>query len=446
MAWNDAYNMGSAFPLMDYGSNKLAEYANQNLGNNRNTNRYSGLEYGQQYFPDEEVVDETVTDINRPLPDYYTQRFGKQAFPHTGFNMPAAATSNYIQRKEPGTLRNIWEGTKNIASKAKGAPLGLLNLLTQRQGATESFGGYPGGQFSRAGLFPQEVSNLQQLADANLLRSGAKDFTGTNVVSQFGNYNQHMADKKAQFEAKLKDTDYLSTLGNPDDINTLEDLYRAYQTKYGKNSAIAKRLNHYANWTNRTGTAADKITDTVTDVTRPGDGVTPAGPVTTGGGGTFDPVLDPRGRTSRGAGAAPSWRGATAAREAAGQQVAGPGFGRGAYWAKGGRVGLRLGGGPEEPSENIFEFMQDQGINYDQTAEGVDQKFLSDELGAIDVDEETLAMITDLLGRETDVSTISTLTGKDEGTIERVIRVLTTQSQAQGGSVGYSDGGLASLV
>ena len=62
------------------------------------------------------------------------------------------------------------------------------------------------------------------------------------------------------------------------------------------------------------------------------------------------------------------------------------------------------------------------------------------------MDEETLAMITDLLGRETDVSTISTLTGKDEGTIERVIRVLTTQSQAQGGSVGYFDGGLASLV
>ena len=426
MAWpfDNQGDTQSVLPI-DYGVQKLAGYANQN------------------WFPNEEV-DETVTDINRPLPDYYTQRFGKQAFPHTGFNMPAAATSNYIQRKEPGTLRNIWEGTKNLASNI--SPVGIINALTRRKGADQSFGGYPGGMFSRAGLFPQEVSNLQQLADANLLRSGGKDFTGTNVVSQFGNYNQHMADKKAQFEAKLQDRDYLSTLGNPDEINTLEDLYHAYRTKYGKNAAIAKRLNHYANWTNRTGTAADKITDTVTDVTRPGDGVTPAGPVTTGGGGTFNPVLDPRGRTDRGGGAAPSWRGATAAREAAGQQVAGPGFGRGAYWAKGGRVGLRLGGDPEEPSENIFEFMQDQGINYDQMAEGVEQKFLSDELGAIDVDEETLAMITDLLGRETDVSTISTLTGKDEGTIERVIRVLTTQSQAQGGSVGFFDGGLASLV
>ena len=31
--------------------------------------KYRGLPWGQQYFPDEEVVDETVTDINRPLPD-----------------------------------------------------------------------------------------------------------------------------------------------------------------------------------------------------------------------------------------------------------------------------------------------------------------------------------------------------------------------------------------
>ena len=42
MAWNDAYNMGSAFPLMDYGSNQLAKYANQNLPNNQNN---SGLQW-----------------------------------------------------------------------------------------------------------------------------------------------------------------------------------------------------------------------------------------------------------------------------------------------------------------------------------------------------------------------------------------------------------------
>jgi len=42
--WYDAQNMGSAFPLLDYGSNKLANYANQNLGNNQNQNN-SGLSW-----------------------------------------------------------------------------------------------------------------------------------------------------------------------------------------------------------------------------------------------------------------------------------------------------------------------------------------------------------------------------------------------------------------
>ena len=70
----------------------------------------------------------------------------------------------------------------------------------------------------------------------------------------------------------------------------------------------------------------------------------PAGGVTnivaTGdGGGGFSPQLDPGSP-----GSAPSWRGATAAREAAGKSVAGPGFGRGAYWAKGGLIDKPLPG------------------------------------------------------------------------------------------------------
>ena len=66
MAWYDAQNMGSAFPLLDYGTQTIARNVNNALPNNRNTNRYSGLESGQQYFPDEEVVDETVTGVNYP--------------------------------------------------------------------------------------------------------------------------------------------------------------------------------------------------------------------------------------------------------------------------------------------------------------------------------------------------------------------------------------------
>ena len=303
---------------------------------------YRGLPWGQQYFPDEEVVDETVTDINRPLPDYYTQRFGKQAFPHTGLNMPAAVTSNYIQRKEPRTLKNIWEGTKDFASNF--SPTGIINALTFRKGADQSFGGYPGGTYSRAGLFPNEVRNLQALADQNLLRSGGKDAFGTNVVSQFGDYDKHIAERKQVFKDKLEDADYLDTLGMvKSEDNTLKDLYNAYVSKYGVNSAIAKRLNHYANFGGATDvSAADKITTGAPDFITKG-GAEPTGPVTTGGGGTFNPMLDEKGRIHRGTSGRPSWRGATAAREARGEQVAGPGFGQGAYWAEGGRVGYQDG-------------------------------------------------------------------------------------------------------
>ena len=59
-----------------------------------------------------------------------------------------------------------------------------------------------------------------------------------------------------------------------------------------------------------------------------------AGPVTTGGGGVFNPAMDPKGRGNT----KDSWHGATASRQAAGKQVAGPGFGQGAYWAEGGMI------------------------------------------------------------------------------------------------------------
>jgi hypothetical protein len=45
-----------------------------------------------------------------------------------------------------------------------------------------------------------------------------------------------------------------------------------------------------------------------------------------------------------GGGGGPTWHGATAARQKAGKSVSGPGFGKGAYWAEGGRVGYKTGG------------------------------------------------------------------------------------------------------
>ena len=68
--------------------------------------------------------------------------------------------------------------------------------------------------------------------------------------------------------------------------------------------------------------------------------------------------FDVKGRGDRGGAAAPSWHGATAARGRAKEQVAGPGFGQGAYWAKGGRVGYRNG-------EFVDEDINIRGPNFD---------------------------------------------------------------------------------
>jgi len=115
--------------------------------------------------------------------------------------------------------------------------------------------------------------------------------------------------------------------------------------------------------------------------------------------------------------------------------------------AEGGRIGYRERGfvDPEEVDElSIFDFMKDQGIDYDQMAEAVPQEFPSDALGAINVNEEQMAMISDLNDKGMDISLISTISGADEDTVTRIIRLL--NAKAQGGSVGYFDGGIASLV
>jgi len=105
------------------------------------------------------------------------------------------------------------------------------------------------------------------------------------------------------------------------------------------------------------------------------DTSTGGAPVTTGGGGTFNPAMDEKGRLNT----SNTWHGATAARQAAGKQVAGPGGGSGAYWAEGGRVGYNRGrvvnpggyaGEEEFEDENTLEFMRDQGIPHSEMAEG----------------------------------------------------------------------------
>jgi len=177
------------------------------------------------------------------LPDfqnYYNMNMGKQAFPHTGMQVPSM--------QPPGiTASNVSGTDKGFFSKAKSMPLGLLNLLTRRQGATESFGGYPGGAESRAGLFPNEVTNLQRLADQDRLGGQGQDVFGTNVVSQFGDYDKAMEKNLGVFEKTMAQKGF----------NTLDELENYYMETYGPKSYILNKLRHVKGWPGQGGKGAD---------------------------------------------------------------------------------------------------------------------------------------------------------------------------------------------
>jgi len=84
--------------------------------------------------------------------------------------------------------------------------------------------------------------------------------------------------------------------------------------------------------------------------------------------------------------------------------------------AQGGRIGLRTGGDPEEPAENIFEFMQDQNIPFGEMVEA-------------DPTEEQIAMVMDMDGRGMGIDEIMSFTQLDKETIMNILGV----ELAQGG-------------
>jgi hypothetical protein len=88
------------------------------------------------------------------------------------------------------------------------------------------------------------------------------------------------------------------------------------------------------------------------------------------------------------------------------------------YKAQGGRIGYRWGErvDPEEPSENIFEIMQDQNIPFSEQVEAGPT-------------EEQVAMVIDMDGKGIDMETISSITGLGK---EIVLNILGVE-MAQGG-------------
>ena len=111
--------------------------------------------------------------------------------------------------------------------------------------------------------------------------------------------------------------------------------------------------------------------------------------------------------------------------------------------AQGGRIGYNMGG-IDTPFQGIGALnprmgYQDAGEVVEKTfSEGVPQQFPSDALGAINVNEEQMAVISDMNNNGMDTSLISTISGVEEDTVIRYIRTL--NAQAHGGRIGYQKG------
>ena len=423
MAWpfDNQGDTQSVLPI-DYGVQRFANYVNQNLGNNRNTNNQniSGQlrgygttqawpEYNENLFQGMGVGRFDPRNLMRP--DNLTQDLG--AATYTGPRTPEAIPFNPnqgnipyvpVQEEQTGIL-------ENFKNKLSGFTTPAMAFIKKMGGVTPEKKAFYDAVVGERGLAPNQFTTGQY---------GGKDYEVYNSPSGL-KVGSDIIGKGQGYEKNL-----YSAFGSKSIEEMEEKKLDWFRDRVRKGKAISQRgydlLDKYGDGQIKTGV------DTVAPARTDRQKIEAY---------TGSPMSEYR--QSRPA----------SERQFTGHGRSGMGRSADRFAAEGGRIGYRERGfvDPDEPAEDIFEFMKDQGVDYDQMAEAVPQEFLSDELGAINVDEDTLTIITDLLGKGmTDVSTISTLTGKDEGTIERVIRVLTTQSQAQGGSVGYFDGGIASLV
>ena len=107
-------------------------------------------------------------------------------------------------------------------------PVGIVNALTGRKDATQSFAGGPGGVGSMAGLYQSEVDLLNELRQAGFLvdtPGGVKTTSGKNVVSLLGGYEEG---QEETYQA------IIDRYG-PNALNILTE-------KYGPNAAIVNRF------------------------------------------------------------------------------------------------------------------------------------------------------------------------------------------------------------
>ncbi len=177
-------------------------------------------------------------------------------------------------------------------------------------------------------------------------------FSGKNPVSAWGKGMSAAGQKRIDTIENTLRTKY--NLGDEE----IEDVY-AGTYKGPVTSQLIHRLQTFKN-------QHDRYTKDLADATGGAD--TKGGPVstTTTTGGTGD------GPSPHGGGSIEAFRSHSPGGISQAQSRAARGGMDGWRLAQGGRVGLYAGGDPEAPAENVYEFMQDQGVPYGDMASAVD--------------------------------------------------------------------------
>ena len=112
----------------------------------------------------------------------------------------------------PYTTSRDWDlGVEDVLSPNQLKDPNLLvkgmNWLTRRPKAIESFTGGKGGAGSRAGLYLDEVTNLNTVVQGGYLNADntGQDIFGVNVVSAFGDYGKKQQEIKDYYDSKSEE-------------------------------------------------------------------------------------------------------------------------------------------------------------------------------------------------------------------------------------------------
>ena len=296
---------------------------------------YRGLSWGQQYFPDEQV-DETVTDIQYPggNPVYPRQVYQDRIMNPNLMNM------------ERGNIDN--RGFNFDLSGITGPVMGGLQWLGdkfQRPDAKQKAYDAIMGDRKGLGLWDTQTGTYGgNEYDLTRTPSGLK--VGSNILG-FG-------------EGYAKNFDSAFGSKSLEEMEQKKLDWAAERLRTGK--GLSQRLRKILAARGITG-ERDRPTIDLTTIT---DKINVPAATTTGGGARHDYGRDRGGGYTLGGGF-------TGTRGQVGRAGSSAGEGRGHHsWrAQGGRIGYALGTpDPDEPTEDIFEVMQDHGIPFGEQVQG----------------------------------------------------------------------------